>query len=266
MRSASDSWPERRLRAQRRQGCRVGCGTLLAQPLPDAATARCDDFGLSAYATWEGCSVSRTEETHPSRAGTESAAKPGLWPAGRRVRAATGRRRCRNGSSVSSPCRVRPSSGCTARGRARRGLPAGLGRSGRVPFHPGHSPDHVPGPPVDHAAVRRLRHRRGDQPSGSATCLANGQTGLSVAFDLPTLMGYDSDSPWADGEVGVEGVAVSSSGRHGDVVRRHPAGPGDHVHDHQLAGHHHFRHVLGRRREAGRSLRKTVAVRSKTTS
>ncbi|MFO7264722.1 MAG: methylmalonyl-CoA mutase family protein [Bacillota bacterium] len=40
--------------------------------------------------------------------------------------------------------------------------------------------------------------------------LANGQTGLSVAFDLPTLMGYDSDSPWADGEVGVEGVAVST--------------------------------------------------------
>jgi len=40
--------------------------------------------------------------------------------------------------------------------------------------------------------------------------LEAGQTGLSVAFDLPTLMGYDSDSPWADGEVGVEGVAVSS--------------------------------------------------------
>src|SRR5690606_24224308 len=40
--------------------------------------------------------------------------------------------------------------------------------------------------------------------------LANGQTGLSVAFDLPTLMGYDSDSPWSDGEVGVEGVAVDT--------------------------------------------------------
>lgn len=40
--------------------------------------------------------------------------------------------------------------------------------------------------------------------------LSEGQTGLSVAFDLPTLMGYDSDSPWADGEVGVEGVAVAS--------------------------------------------------------
>src|SRR5690625_7997287 len=40
--------------------------------------------------------------------------------------------------------------------------------------------------------------------------LGEGQTGLSVAFDLPTLMGYDADSPWAEGEVGVEGVAVSS--------------------------------------------------------
>lgn len=40
--------------------------------------------------------------------------------------------------------------------------------------------------------------------------LANGQTGLSVAFDFPTLMGYDSDHPRSLGEVGVCGVAVSS--------------------------------------------------------
>jgi methylmalonyl-CoA mutase, N-terminal domain len=40
--------------------------------------------------------------------------------------------------------------------------------------------------------------------------LAQGQTGLSVAFDLPTLMGYDSDHPLAEGEVGKCGVAVSS--------------------------------------------------------
>jgi methylmalonyl-CoA mutase N-terminal domain/subunit len=40
--------------------------------------------------------------------------------------------------------------------------------------------------------------------------LANGQTGLSVAFDMPTLMGYDSDSPKALGEVGKCGVAVDS--------------------------------------------------------
>ena len=37
-----------------------------------------------------------------------------------------------------------------------------------------------------------------------------GQTGLSVAYDLPTLMGYDADSPLAQGEVGKCGVAVSS--------------------------------------------------------
>jgi len=40
--------------------------------------------------------------------------------------------------------------------------------------------------------------------------LAQGQTGLSIAFDLPTLMGYDSDHPLAEGEVGKCGVAVSS--------------------------------------------------------
>jgi len=40
--------------------------------------------------------------------------------------------------------------------------------------------------------------------------LANGQTGLSVAFDLPTQMGYDSDDPMALGEVGRTGVAIDS--------------------------------------------------------
>ena len=40
--------------------------------------------------------------------------------------------------------------------------------------------------------------------------LAQGQTGLSVAFDLPTLMGYDADHMLSDGEVGKCGVAISS--------------------------------------------------------
>jgi len=40
--------------------------------------------------------------------------------------------------------------------------------------------------------------------------LDQGQTGLSVAFDLPTQMGYDSDDPVADGEVGKVGVAIDS--------------------------------------------------------
>jgi len=40
--------------------------------------------------------------------------------------------------------------------------------------------------------------------------LGQGQTGLSIAFDLPTLMGYDSDHRLAEGEVGKCGVAISS--------------------------------------------------------
>jgi len=40
--------------------------------------------------------------------------------------------------------------------------------------------------------------------------LEHGQTGLSTAFDLPTLMGWDSDAPLSEGEVGICGVAISS--------------------------------------------------------
>jgi methylmalonyl-CoA mutase N-terminal domain/subunit len=40
--------------------------------------------------------------------------------------------------------------------------------------------------------------------------LSQGQTGLSVAFDLPTLMGLDADDPFSEGEVGICGVSISS--------------------------------------------------------
>jgi methylmalonyl-CoA mutase cobalamin-binding domain/chain len=40
--------------------------------------------------------------------------------------------------------------------------------------------------------------------------IAHGQTGLSVDFDMPTLMGYDSDHPMCEGEVGREGVAIDT--------------------------------------------------------
>ena len=51
-----------------------------------------------------------------------------------------------------------------------------------------------------------------------------GTTGLSVAFDLPTQMGYDSDAPVARGEVGKVGVAIDSHRGHADPAGRHPAG------------------------------------------
>lgn len=40
--------------------------------------------------------------------------------------------------------------------------------------------------------------------------IAQGQTGISTDFDMPTLMGYDSDHPMSDGEVGREGVAIDT--------------------------------------------------------
>ena len=49
--------------------------------------------------------------------------------------------------------------------------------------------------------------------------LEKGQTGLSIAFDLPTQTGYDPDHELARGEVGKVGVSIAHRGRHG-----HPAG------------------------------------------
>jgi methylmalonyl-CoA mutase N-terminal domain/subunit len=48
--------------------------------------------------------------------------------------------------------------------------------------------------------------------------LEHGQTGLSVAFDLPTLMGLDSDHVISEGEVGKCGVRISSREDYGDPL------------------------------------------------
>ncbi|MBI5837052.1 MAG: methylmalonyl-CoA mutase [Candidatus Eisenbacteria bacterium] len=71
-----------------------------------------------------------------------------------------------------------------------------------------------------HASMYRTRLWTMRQFSGFGTArdtnarykflLGRGQTGLSVAFDNPTIMGYDSDAPIAAGEVGVTGVAIDS--------------------------------------------------------
>jgi methylmalonyl-CoA mutase N-terminal domain/subunit len=84
-----------------------------------------------------------------------------------------------------------------------------LGRPGEYPFTRGVQP-----------TMFRGRFWTMRQYAGFATAaetnerfrylLAQGQTGLSVAFDLPTQMGYDSDAPQAEGEVGRVGVPVCS--------------------------------------------------------
>ncbi|MCI0582742.1 MAG: methylmalonyl-CoA mutase family protein [Chloroflexi bacterium] len=84
-----------------------------------------------------------------------------------------------------------------------------LGRPGEFPFTRGVQP-----------TMYRSRLWTMRQYAGFATAeetnrrfrylLEQGQTGLSVAFDLPTQMGYDSDAPEAAGEVGRVGVPISS--------------------------------------------------------
>ena len=86
--------------------------------------------------------------------------------------------------------------------------------------------------------------------------LEHGQTGLSTAFDMPTLMGYDSDHARSLGEVGREGRGDRLARRHGDALRRDPARRGLDVHDDQLAGRDATRVLRLRRRAAGgRALR-----------
>ena len=60
-----------------------------------------------------------------------------------------------------------------------------------------------------------------------------GQSGLCTAFDLPTQMGYDSDHPMAEGEVGRVGVAVDTVEDLPRPVPRDSTGPGLHLDDHQ---------------------------------
>jgi methylmalonyl-CoA mutase N-terminal domain/subunit len=84
-----------------------------------------------------------------------------------------------------------------------------LGEPGRFPYTRGVYPTMYRG------RLWTMRQFAGFGSAGDTNArfkylLAHGQTGLSVAFDMPTLMGLDSDDPLARGEVGYCGVAVSS--------------------------------------------------------
>jgi methylmalonyl-CoA mutase N-terminal domain/subunit len=87
-------------------------------------------------------------------------------------------------------------------------------------FQPGEKPGEFPFTRGIYADMYRNRLWTMRQYGGFASAaetnarfrylLSQGQTGLSVAFDLPTQMGYDSDAPLAEAEVGKVGVAISS--------------------------------------------------------
>jgi methylmalonyl-CoA mutase N-terminal domain/subunit len=84
-----------------------------------------------------------------------------------------------------------------------------LGEPGQFPYTRGIHPDMYQGKLW---TMRQFAGFGGPEETNSRFkyLLEQGQTGLSTAFDLPTLMGYDSDNPKSHGEVGVCGVAVDS--------------------------------------------------------
>ena len=127
-------------------------------------------------------------------------------------------------------------------------------RSGRLPLHARHPRHRLSRQALDDAPVRRASARRRRRTSATRRCLRAGGTGLSVAFDLPTLMGRDPDHELSLGEVGKCGVNVTSLADmetlfDGIAPRRHHD-----VDDDQLAGGDDLRDVSRRRREAGRRL------------
>ena len=88
--------------------------------------------------------------------------------------------------------------------------------------------------------------------------LAKGQTGLSVAFDLPTQTGYDPDAELARGEVGKVGVSIAHKGDMHALLRRHPARRDEHVDDDQRHGRLAARPLRHRRRGERRRARRAL--------
>jgi methylmalonyl-CoA mutase cobalamin-binding domain/chain len=84
-----------------------------------------------------------------------------------------------------------------------------VGLPGRYPFTRG------PYPTMYRSRIWTMRQIAGfgtgeDTNRRFKYLIAHGQTGLSTDFDMPTLMGYDSDHPMSEGEVGREGVAIDT--------------------------------------------------------
>ena len=95
--------------------------------------------------------------------------------------------------------------------------------------------------------------------------LDQGQTGLSVAFDLPTQMGLDSDHPRAEGEVGKTGVAIDSIDDMRRLFEADPARPRDDVDDDQRDGRDPAAALRAGGRGAGRRRVDGSAAPSRTT-
>ena len=144
------------------------------------------------------------------------------------------------------------------------GLEARLGLPGEYPFTRGVQP-----------TMYRARFWTMRQYAGFGTAaesnqrykylLKSGQTGLSVAFDLPTQMGRDSDHPRAQGEVGKVGVAIDSIDDMATLLDGIPLGTVSSSMTINSTAAVLLSHLPGHRRAAGRGRRATCRGPSRTT-
>ena len=138
-------------------------------------------------------------------------------------------------------------------------------RPGEYPYTRGIRADGYAHAALDDAPVRRVRVGRGDERALPPAARARARPGLSVAFDLPTQLGLDSDDPLARGEVGRTGVAIDSLD---DMLRLFdgiPLGERLDLDDDQRAGGRAAAAVRARGRRAGRRAGAICAARSRTT-
>ena len=118
-----------------------------------------------------------------------------------------------------------PSGLAVQKAYTRGDLPADLDRRAPPPGEPPYTRGIHPG--MYRARLWTMRQYAGFNDARQTNerfrfLLSQGQTGLSVAFDLPTQMGYDSDHPRAHGEVGRVGVPISCLADMEDLLRELP--------------------------------------------
>ena len=104
-----------------------------------------------------------------------------------------------------------------------------------------------------------------ERPTSASAPAGHGQTGLSTAFDMPTLMGHDSDHPRSEGEVGRKGVAIDTLDDMQTLFQGMPLERGQHLDDDQRPRGDHAGPLRRGRRERGIP-RSSSRGRSRTTS
>src|SRR5208282_427602 len=132
----------------------------------------------------------------------------------------------------------------------------------RISLHPRHLLHHVPRPPLDHAPVRRLRHRRRIQPTLSLSPQQRPSRPFrSVRSANANRHGLGPSPRSGRGRQSRRGHRFPR--RHGNPLRQHPAGKSLHLDDHQRQRRHPPLPLRSRRQEARRQPRQNFRHRTK---